>query len=326
MARKMRRFIPVVALAGLVSATVAGCGGSASSSSTTTTIGALVDPACASSYAANEPVTLSTDVADSDERSATMKCVIAVATRALTGETLAATVVAGSTADSLGQLMNAVNSAIKASSVADQMTNRETIIYTDPYLVAVNLTKIGADASDAPSLTWLLSNDIAHDIFHTVQWTLLGGGTVASSKKQEAEPAWLTEAAPQWFADHLLGSNGLAAENMKAKAGVAERAAYFPGLAKWETYDGFGAWNVPGTRLPTAVRFEALPEIAQLLVDRAGENALLHDYWATRANTTEPWQTTFKTVFGVSVDDFYAQVAQHFADRAKTATTTTAAN
>lgn len=326
MARKIHRYVPFVLSLVLVSAVVAGCGGSSASSSTTTTIGAFVDPACASTYVPGGAVTLSTDLGDTDARVAAMKCVIAVSARALSGKTLSATVVAGSTIDALAPLLVKADPGITASDVAGDVGRYETIVYTDPYNIAVNLTKIGTDAADAPSLAWLLSNDIAHDIFHTVQWTILGGGTVATSKKMDAEPAWLTEVAAQWFTDQLLESNGFATENAAAKAAVAQRAAYFPGLAKWETYEGLGSWNVPGTKLPTAVRFEALPEIGRLLADHAGDDALLYDYWTKRSATTEPWQTTFKSVFGVSAEDFYAAVAQHFADVAKTAPSTTAAN
>lgn len=317
----VRIAVPLV----LIALAVTACGGS-SSSSPPTTIPALRDPGCAADVPAGAKVTLSTDLPATDPRIVTIQCAMNVVARNLGSRSVDARIAAGSNVDALAALMVANDPTLKPSSVVDNMSKSESLVYSNPYQVAMNLTKIGVDESAAPSPDWLLSTIVAHDSFHTVEWTLLGGGAHASGKKMDAEPAWLIEATPAWFADHLLESNGYSTENATAKAAVSERAANFPGLAKWETWDGFGSWNAPATKLPTALRFEAFPAIAQMLVDRAGADALLYDYWTARASTTEPWQTTFKSVFGVSVDDFYAQVAKYFADLAKTAPSTTAAN
>lgn len=313
-------------VASVAVAAVACSGTSSSSSTTTSTIPALRDPACASNVPADSKVSLQSDLESTDERIRTVQCAINVAVRAFGDTPVSSVVSVGSTLSALAQLMTRTDPTLNAAAITKEMTNEESLVYSEPFDVAVNLGKTLSDASAAPSLDWLLTSLVIHDLYHTVQWTLLGGGAMAPQKKTDAEPAWLMEAAPAWFADNVMGANGYAAEDEAARAQVAARASSFPGLAKWENWDGFGTWNSPAAKLPDAVRFEPFVEIGQMLVERSSANALLYDYWSARAKTTEPWQTTFMSVFGVSATDFYAQAARHFADRAASTSSTTTAN
>ena len=186
----------------------------------------------------------------------------------------------------------------------------------------MNLAVLDEDAPATPSEQWLLANSIAHVLYHIPEWNLLGGGDY-SQQKFDAEPNWLLEGAAAWFAQDVLAANGFAPENDVVRNAVAARAKGFPGLVAWEKYDSLGTVKVANTSLPRGLEFAAVAEVAQMLVDRSSANAVLYDYWAARATSTDPWKTTFKQVFGLSADDFYTQVSTHFADLANGATTTT---
>lgn len=317
--------IGVVAVA-LCSGAVSGCVSSSSGTTTPSThaLGtALVEPDCPTATPIEPPTTLTTDLAADDPRLAAMRCVIGVVQRSMAGRVPDMGVIAGSTVDALGELAAIAAPGRSAVEVAGHMTTTESAMYTRPLSVMVNLARIRADSFAAPSEGWSVQNDLAHDLYHTVQVTLLGGGAPASAAKLDLEPVWLQEAAAEWFSEHLLATEGYPDAPAFVAAASAQRAAGFPGLADWTTWTGMGSLHAPTTRMPTALRFGMVAEIGQLLVDRAGEDALLFDYWSARASTDEPWSTTFARVFGIGADEFATQVAAHFADVAARTTITT---
>jgi len=257
-------------------------------------------------------VPLVTDVSPSDSRWVMLRCAIDVSAGALGDLLSPVEVVAGATIDSLGSLMVGLDTTLGVEEVADAMTRLGSAMFTAPTAVAVDLARVRAEASAAPTERWLLTADVVHELVHVVQWRV-SGGDAAAARRLGAEPFWLVETPPTWFADHTMSSVAFDADRRAVAAQVAARAIGFPGLQRWESAEGFGTWDAPATRLPTALRFAALVEIGRLLVDRAGPEALLHGYWMARTDNVEPWSVTFERVFGMTVDRFYAEVDAHFA-------------
>lgn len=324
-----RLLIAAVAIA-LTAVAVSGCAGStieAGPTTATTAVPTFDDVDCGADVVSTAVVStagvrLLTDIPEADSRRSSLRCAIEVATASLvsTGSAVSVApldVVAGATVDSLGALMVQLDPTLTIEEVASAMTRIESAVFTAPVAVAIDLARVRADAIAAPSERWLLTTDVAHEMFHVVQWRAVGGDGVAS-RRLAAEPFWLVETAPTWFADRTMSSAAFDADRRAVAARVADRAIGFPGLRRWETAEGFGTWDPPATRLPTALRFAALVEVGGLLVDRAGDGALLHDYWVARATTDEPWTVTFARVFGVTADDFYAEVDARFAEVAVT--------
>ncbi|MBU3701316.1 MAG: hypothetical protein FGM58_04620 [Acidimicrobiia bacterium] len=319
----VRRLAAAVLMAAVVTAALPGCAGPRTEAGPTTTVATFDAIDCGAADSPVAGVRLLTDIASADPRLSILRCAIEVSAAGLAGDSgsvesvesvVPLDVVAGATVDSLGALMVQLDPTLTVEEVAGALTRVESAVFTAPIAVAIDLARVRADATAAPSERWLLTADVAHEMFHVVQWRAVGGDGTAS-RRLAAEPFWLVETAPQWFADRLMAAGGFAAEQRTVAASVDERSADFPGLARWETAAGFGTWDPPSTRLPTALRFAALPAIGQLLVDRAGPDSLLHDYWVERAVTTEPWPVTFERVFGLSVAEFYAEVDRSFAER-----------
>lgn len=239
-------------------------------------------------------------------------------------EPVIANVVVARTAGEVGALTASVDPTRPAGSVAQGISGRSSLILVSPNSVGLNLVRIEAQATKSTPSTMVLSNLLAHDLYHLVQWTILGNGKIAGfGAKTAAEPRWLLEAAPEWFAENLMRSNGFPELAEVVDAAVAQRAVGFPGLEEWEDAEGYLSLTPPTNKMPSGIRFGMLNEVAQLLVDRAGQQALLFDYWKARAVTNEPWTTTFQTVFGVSVSGFYKEVDAHFDRIARRSTTST---
>jgi hypothetical protein len=128
----------------------------------------------------------------------------------------------------------------------------------------------------------------------------------------QQEPAWLVEATAEWFALEQTANYGYSELSQDQRyVGAQYGAPRFVDLSQWETHEGLNAgqgWNVPGTN------FDMLPHVGDVLVQESSRTAFLRTYWEARARTTEPWQTTFATVFGMEVPEFYAKVKQHMRD------------
>lgn len=303
----------LAAAAVVVAATVSGCSGATPVTGSTESVAAFDAVDCGSGDLPVEGVRLVTDIPVADSRLSILRCAIEVAAVELDGMVAPVDVVAGATVDSLGALMVRLDPSLTIEEVATAMTRIESGVFTAPVAVAIDLARVRADAATAPTERWLLTADVTHELFHVAQWRQVGGDPSAS-RRLAAEPFWLVETAPTWFADRTMSSTAFDADRRVVAAQVADRAIGFPGLRRWETAEGFGTWDPPATRLPTALRFAALVEVGRLLVERAGADALLHDYWAARAVTDEPWTVTFARVFGVTVEGFYAEVADRFAE------------
>lgn len=327
----MRRALGLAAIVGCLAAACADPSGTAVPTPTTTA--SFAAPGCGATAPAGS-LPFVTDLPATDERIVALRCAVDVTAHALGSALPPVGVIAGATIDSTSALVAGVDPSRSADEVADALTRVGAAVFTDPANVVLNLARLRAEAVGAPSERWLLTADVAHELFHVAQWRLFttpSADAVAdavadaaadrptAAARLAAEPFWLIETAPQWFAGRLLTEGGFADEQRATAHAVADRADAFPGLAAWETPAGFGAWDPPATRLPAALRFAALSEIGQLLVHRAGADALMHDYWVARAVNAEPWSETFARVFGVSVDDFYAEVARHFAGLEPTA-------
>ena len=296
---------------------VGACAGSADGVRTTTTSVAAFDALDCGSGDTVAGVGLVTDITTADSRLSILRCAVEVTSAQLGDGVAPVDVVAGATVDSLGALMVRLDPTLTIDEVAEAMTRIESAVFTAPTAVAVDLARVRADAVAAPTERWLLTTDVAHELFHVLQWRL-SGGDAAATRRLAAEPFWLVEAAPTWFADSAMSSTAFDADRQAVAAQVIERAGGFPGLDRWETAAGFGTWDPPASRLPTALRFAALVEVGELLAQRAGRAALEHDYWVERARTDEPWPVTFDRVFGMSVAEFYAEVDRHFATAAAT--------
>jgi hypothetical protein len=306
----------LLATAAVTAVALPGCAGSTTEAGPTTTSVGFDAIDCGAADAPVAGVRLVTDIPEADSRLSILRCAIEVAAAGSTPSVEAVVpldVVAGATVDSLGALMTRLDPTLTVDEVAEAMTRIESAVFTAPTAVAIDLARVRADAAAAPSERWLLTADVAHEMFHVVQWRTLGGDGTAS-RRLVAEPFWLVEAAPTWFADRTMSSTAFDADRRVVAAQVIDRAGGFPGLRRWETAEGFGTWDPPVTRLPTALRFAALVEVGRLLAEQSGTDALLHEYWVARATTDEPWTVTFARVFGVTADDFYAEVDARFAE------------
>ncbi|MBU3702538.1 MAG: hypothetical protein FGM58_10895, partial [Acidimicrobiia bacterium] len=156
-------------------------------------------------------VRLVTDVPTSDDRQVILRCAIEVTTHVLGDASVPTEVVAGATVDSLGALMAQLDPTLTIEDVARAMTRIESAVFTAPIAVAVDLARVRADATAAPSERWLLTSDVVHEIFHLVQWRAVGGDATAS-RRMAVEPFWLVEAAPTWFADRTMSSTAFDAD------------------------------------------------------------------------------------------------------------------
>ena len=143
----------------------------------------------------------------------------------------------------------------------------------------------------------------AHEWYHNFQMhTFIRGGLPSPVDRfLLTEPVWLVEASAQWFGLELATMYGFGDYPQSERyKGARFEASKFTGLKQWET-GGVPAYNL-------------LPFIGDVLVEESSPTAFLRTYWEARAVTTEPWQTTFASVFKITVPEFYAKVSQRMRD------------
>ena len=128
---------------------------------------------------------------------------------------------------------------------------------------------------------------VAHEYFHALQHE-------AVAARANAGPVWLREGAAEWFGwstAALHADAPLATVISSQKAVVRAEAT---SLQSMETDAGYFA-----AKSPYPISFSA----TAFLVDGASSASLLEFYRSL--TTAVPWQTTFQSVFHISVDEFY---------------------
>ena len=129
---------------------------------------------------------------------------------------------------------------------------------------------------------------IYHEYFHAVQHSL------SRNRSSRGERLlWLIEGSARYF------ENAITPRSLEAfRQSQVRRWAALPELAT--LIDPVGADTIVG---PEVYRLGSVA--SDYLVTKYGRNLVQHDFWAALAGTD--WRSAFLQVFGVSLDEFYAE-------------------
>lgn len=140
---------------------------------------------------------------------------------------------------------------------------------------------------------------VAHEAFHLVQYDLAGSKARRCCNQDRVSvigPTWLMEGSAD-YASHRFAAEYLGRQFESRIASAAKASRSFAGSLKdLET----------GKRLYRQRNgYDIGAYATHLLVERAGPRSVSSFYGALRR--TSNWKSAFKSAFGVSVDDFYAE-------------------
>ena len=132
---------------------------------------------------------------------------------------------------------------------------------------------------------------VLHEYFHTVQARLSAG-------RGGSIPLWLREGTARYVEYGVAGDHGYVDYGRRRSAEV--RAAR--GLESLQAYEDQGGPTFRGESGGAYVLGFLASEYLESL---KGRQAVQRDFWAA-LRTSADWRAAFTTVFGVSVDQFYA--------------------
>lgn len=133
---------------------------------------------------------------------------------------------------------------------------------------------------------------ILHEYFHTLQSWL--------SQRLDSIPTWLVEGSADYFSFRIASDQGLVltSRNATFDGERADRVTFAKTRQPLSTYESaFGNYDAYATGFLAT----------DYLVDNYGSTKSIQDIWVALKDRPRDWKRAFSKIYGISVDQFYAE-------------------